>query len=56
MKRGCYSRSGVANELLQHGQRDLPLHTIRLGLGTQVDIHHVAGQSLSTEQQTHLAF
>lgn len=45
----CNSRSGIADVFLQLGQRDLTLHTLRLGLGTQVDVHHVTGQSLNTD-------
>lgn len=44
-------RSAVGDVFLQRSQRNLSLDTLRLRLSTQVNVHHVPGQSLKKNTQ-----
>jgi len=44
------SHSGVGDELLEGGQRDLALHRLGLRVRAQVHVHHVTSQRLGVEE------
>lgn len=50
------SRSGVGDVFLEGGQRNLALDALRLRLSAQVNVHHVASQSLQTSEYSLSSF